>query len=182
MLADLIRRRALAEAGDVGVALTLSLSGEDRGIGSLSSPSVVGVGDEGDVLLGQVAMGAVDQVAHLAGVDEEDCAPAVAMFAIAATPGEEPEQAGIWVERKSWPGRATTQSTRSASIRLLRILPSPDWLEDMEPLARTKPAMPRGERWCRKCWTQAKLALPLGGTPYRSACHPATARPPSRRR
>ena len=58
------------------------------------------------------------------------------------------------------------QSTRSASIRFVRILPSPDWLEDMEPLARTKPAVPRGERWCKKCWTQAKLALPFGGTPY----------------
>ena len=44
------------------------------------------------------------------------------------------------MERKSWPGRAMMQSTRPASIRFLRISPSPDWFEDMEPLARTKPA------------------------------------------
>jgi len=48
---------------------------------------------------------------------------------------------------------------------------SPDWLEDMLPLARTKPAMPRddpgaaGARWWMKCCTQAELALPRGGTP-----------------
>ena len=94
VLADLLQRRALAEAGDVGVALTLTLSREERGIGSLSSPGVVGAGDAGEVILGQVSMGAVDHVAHLAGVDEEDFALAVAVFAIAATPGEEPEAGG----------------------------------------------------------------------------------------
>ena len=57
------------------------------------------------------------------------------------------------------------QSTRSASMRARRMSPSPDWLEDMLPLARTKPAMPCGARWWMKCCTQAKLALPLGGTP-----------------
>ena len=34
------------------------------------------------------------------------------------------------------------QSTRSASMRARRMSPSPDWWEDMLPLARTKPAMP----------------------------------------
>ena len=58
------------------------------------------------------------------------------------------------------------QSTRSASMRACLIVPSPDWLEDMLPLARTKPAMPWGARWWMKCCTQAKLALPRGGTPY----------------
>ncbi len=47
----------------------------------------------------------------------------------------------------------------------LRMSPSPDWLEDMEPLARTKPASPVGARWWMKCCTQAKLALPAGGVP-----------------
>ena len=36
------------------------------------------------------------------------------------------------------------QSTRSASMRFLRISPSPDWLDDIEPLASTKPATPVG--------------------------------------
>jgi hypothetical protein len=35
----------------------------------------------------------------------------------------------------------------------------------MEPLARTKPAMPVGARWWMMCCTQAKLALPTGGLP-----------------
>ena len=36
------------------------------------------------------------------------------------------------------------QSTRSASMMFFRISPSPDWFDDIEPLARTKPAMPVG--------------------------------------
>ena len=32
-------------------------------------------------------------------------------------------------------------------------------------LAKTNPAMPLGAKWERKCWTQAKLALPVGGAP-----------------
>src|SRR3989449_10521795 len=47
----------------------------------------------------------------------------------------------------------------------LRISPSFDVLEDIEPLASTKPVIPPGERWCMKCCTQAKLALFFGGTP-----------------
>ena len=57
------------------------------------------------------------------------------------------------------------QSTRSASIRFFRISPSPDWLDDIDPLASTNPATPAGPRWCTMCCTQAKLALPFGGTP-----------------
>ena len=57
------------------------------------------------------------------------------------------------------------QSTRSASMMARRMSPSPDWLDDMEPLASTKPAVPPGARWWRKCCTQAKLALPAGGAP-----------------
>src|SRR5437867_12512291 len=58
------------------------------------------------------------------------------------------------------------QSTRSASMMFLRISPSFDWLDDIDPLASTKPASPVGARWWMKCCTQAKLALPAGGTPY----------------
>jgi predicted DNA-binding protein with PD1-like motif len=57
------------------------------------------------------------------------------------------------------------QSTRSASTIALRISPSPDWFDDIEPLASTKPAVPFGAKWCMKCCTQAKLALPAGGVP-----------------
>src|SRR2546425_13370303 len=47
----------------------------------------------------------------------------------------------------------------------LRISPSPEVFEDIEPLASTKPAVPLGDRWCIKCSTQAKLALFFGGAP-----------------
>ena len=63
------------------------------------------------------------------------------------------------------PGSATMQSTRSASISCLRISPSPDWLDDIEPFASTKPATPAGARWWTMCCTHAKLALPAGGAP-----------------
>src|SRR5712691_3788160 len=58
------------------------------------------------------------------------------------------------------------QSTRSASTMLLRIPPPPDWFDDIEPLASTKPATPAGARWWTMCCIQAKLALPAGGAPY----------------
>src|SRR5665647_2777821 len=58
------------------------------------------------------------------------------------------------------------QSTRPCSTRFLRISPSPDWLEDIEPLASTKPATPVGDSLLAMCCTHAKFALPAGGTPY----------------
>ena len=36
---------------------------------------------------------------------------------------------------------------QSASMMALRISPSPDWLDDIEPLANTKPRSPVGARW-----------------------------------
>ncbi len=75
-------------------------------------------------------------------------------------------QAGIWVVSNNWPGSAIMQSTRSASIIFRRISPSPDWLLDIDPLARTNPAMPLGARWWTMCCTHAKFALPTGGVPY----------------
>ncbi len=55
-------------------------------------------------------------------------------------------QTGICVVQDSCLGRATMQSTRSASMLFLRMSPSPDWLDESEPLARTKPAVPLGGR------------------------------------
>jgi hypothetical protein len=37
----------------------------------------------------------------------------------------------------------------------LRMSPSPDWFDDMLPLASTNPASPFGARWWMKCCTQA---------------------------
>jgi hypothetical protein len=38
------------------------------------------------------------------------------------------------------------QSTTSSSISFLRISPSPDWFDDIEPFDSTKPATPEGAR------------------------------------
>src|ERR1035441_2412083 len=53
-------------------------------------------------------------------------------------------QTGICVVKNNWPGSATMQSTRSASIKALRISPSFEVCVDMEPFARTNPATPTG--------------------------------------
>ena len=87
VFANLFEGRALAEAGDVGVALALTpvsstgqaltLSQRERGVHGSAAPGVVGVGDAGDVLGGEVAAGAIEHVAHLADVDEEGFVAAV---------------------------------------------------------------------------------------------------------
>jgi hypothetical protein len=48
----------------------------------------------------------------------------------------------------------------------LRISPSPDCCDDIEPLANTMPARPLLDRRASMCCSQAKLALPSGGMPY----------------
>src|SRR5665647_1499537 len=58
------------------------------------------------------------------------------------------------------------QSTRPRSTRFLRISPSPDWLDDIDPFANTKAATPVGDNLLAMCCTHAKFALPAGGTPY----------------
>ena len=52
---------------------------------------MVGAGDAGDVLVGQLAVGAVHHAAELAGVDEEHLAAAVAELAVLPVAREEPE-------------------------------------------------------------------------------------------
>src|SRR6266480_5208032 len=57
------------------------------------------------------------------------------------------------------------QSTRSASTRFLRISPSPDWFEDVEPLANTKacyhPRAPNDARYVvpRRSWRCRRQAI-----------------------
>lgn len=75
---------------------------------------------------------------------------------------------------KSWPGRATMHSTRSASIRARRISPSPPELELMEPLASSRAIEPFGARWWSMCWIHAKFALPCGGVPYFHRASPSS--------
>src|SRR5680860_1270445 len=84
---DLIQRGALAECRDILVLASILLT----------SPSVVRVGDLGDVFFGQFAVGAVDEVAHLAGIDEKRLAVAGAKAALlvnALVAGQEPEADG----------------------------------------------------------------------------------------
>ena len=56
------------------------------------------------------------------------------------------------------------QATKWASIRFFGISASRDWLDDIDPLASTKPGPAAGAGWWTMCYTQAKLALPFGGT------------------
>ena len=60
----------------------------------LAAPGVIGAGDARDVLVGQLAVGAVDHAAELAGVDEEHLAAAVAELAVLLVAREEPEAGG----------------------------------------------------------------------------------------
>src|SRR5665647_1668083 len=79
--AHLVERRALAEARDV-VVLPYP---------RLAAPGVVGVGDAGDVVVGELAVGPVDHRPELASVDEEDLAAAVTEAVVAAAAREEPQ-------------------------------------------------------------------------------------------
>ena len=125
MLADLLQRRALAEAGDVGVALTLALSRRERGISGLSrgekgaggavAPGVVGVRDAGDVVAGQFAVGAVDHAAHPARVDEQHLARAVAQPASLPGSREEPE-AGRYLRRVEELARQRDHAVHQAGL------------------------------------------------------------------
>src|SRR3990172_1765598 len=74
VMADLVQGGGFAEAGDIFIPLTPALSHTGR---SFAAPSVVGVGDPGDIVIGQVAMDAIDQCAELAGVDEQSLAAAI---------------------------------------------------------------------------------------------------------
>ena len=54
-----------------------------------------------------------------------------------------------------YPGAAASFDRAIAAAIARRISPSPDWVEDIEPLASTTPAVPEGARWCRMCCSHA---------------------------
>src|SRR5688572_5211480 len=81
VLPYLLESCASAEAGNVGVFADLLLA----------APYVIGVSDARDVLVGQLAMRAVDEAAKLAGVDEQHVTAPVAEPPIRAIAREEPE-------------------------------------------------------------------------------------------
>ena len=138
----------------------------------------------GDVLVGEFPVGAVDHGAHLPGVDEEHLAAGGRARREAErclVAGEEPEADRDLrgVEELAGQGDdAVDQVGLDDAPGGSR--PRRDVLEDSEPLARTKPAMPFGARWWIMCWIQAKLALPTGGVPYFQRASSAAARRPSR--
>ncbi len=83
---DFFCRGGFAEAGDVGVRRKIKsapfrlrhLPPLRRGRDGIAAPGVVGVGDAGDIGIGEFAVNAVDQGAEFAGVDEQGLFAAVA--------------------------------------------------------------------------------------------------------
>ena len=132
----------------------------------LASPGVVGVGDVPNVFAAHVPVGAIHHVAHLAGIDKQYLARPLPVRTAQARSGQEPKTGRYRSGVEELTGQSHHAIHQSASTIASRIFPSPDCLEDMEPLARTNPADPQGDRWWIMCCTQAKLALREGGTPY----------------
>src|SRR5262249_34744296 len=81
VLADLLQRRALAEARYVGVLARLLLA----------TPGVAGVSDAGDVFVGQLAVRAVYHTAHLACVNKEHVATTITELAVLLVARQEPQ-------------------------------------------------------------------------------------------
>ena len=159
MLAHFFEGCAFTEAGDVGVGtLTPTLSHRGRGgicphpalsqrEREFTAPGVVGVGDAGEVFIGQFAVGAVDHAAQFAGVYEEDF--------LSFDPGacrlcgrgqETTDRRGSGSSRRVGRAARPCSPRGQFSIRFFLISPSPDWFDDIEPLASTKPATPLGAR------------------------------------
>ena len=63
--------------------------------------------------------------------------------------------------RRAGRGGGTMQSTRSASMRARRMLPSPDWLEDMLPLSVRRPSACAGLRRRRFRWLRLRKPILL---------------------
>ena len=84
MLADFIRRCTFAETGDVRVLACIGLT----------APGVVGLGDAGDVVIGQFPVGAVHHAAQLTGVNEQDFTATVACRVASSGAGQEPQAGG----------------------------------------------------------------------------------------
>src|SRR5947209_2035960 len=84
MDANVLERCALAEGRDVGVIASFRLA----------APSVICAGHTGDVLAGELAMGAIHHNTELAGVDEEHLSAPVAEPAVLSVPRQELEAGG----------------------------------------------------------------------------------------
>ena len=139
--------------GSFGLTFTLTPALSRRGRGRFGrgetfAPGVVGIGDAGDVFVGQFAVGAVDHTTQFAGVDEQDFAAPVAELAVFAVAGKKPQL----VRRGSGSSRKVGRAARPCSPRVVGFdQVSPDFAlaglaDDMEPLASTKPVMPLGAR------------------------------------
>lgn len=84
---DIFECGGFAEAGPVFVGAVFGFA----------APGVVGAGDFGDFIGGELPVGAVDEGAHVAGIDKEGFAPAVSIAAFVVGcfgAGEEPEAGG----------------------------------------------------------------------------------------
>ena len=131
---DLLERCAFAKSGHIRVTV------------AFPTPVVVCVGNPGDVLVCELALGPAHHAAKLACVHEQDIASPRSKLAASPILSEEPQARWNLSRVEELAGKATMQSTKSASIRFFRISPSPDWFDDIEPFASTNPATPPGAK------------------------------------
>ena len=105
---------------------------------------MVGAGDFLNVLVREFAGAAVDEVAQVARVDEEDFV--LARVAVVAGAVKKPEGGRYLGVEEELGGQVDDAVDEVPSAIIVRMSPSPWLLVVREPLARTTPAMPVGAR------------------------------------
>ena len=147
--ADLVERSGFAETGYVLVSREAALFFKHRVCFSASnialcSPRVIGIGNLFNIIIGQFTMNAVNHCAKFAGVDEEHMPPPVTE-APSSYRSNEPEADGDLCRIElTGHGDHTINPTGLGDV--LADLPFAGLVDDIEPLARTKPAIPVGAR------------------------------------
>src|SRR6266511_62355 len=92
MPADFVERGGFAETGDIGVFR--SPFDMLRTNGLFSAPKMIHAPDAPNFLVSQLAVGAVNELSELAGVDEKRFAAAIAEPVIFLLAGEDPHNRG----------------------------------------------------------------------------------------
>ncbi len=138
MLADVLQGGGFAKACHVGIV--------SRAL--FSTPGVVGVCDLLNLLIRQFTPGAIHQHAQRTGIHQQHLPASVAQpFAGIFITRQKPQTSRNLRGVKQLP-RHCDHAIHDVSLNhVCADLPSPEWLELIEPLASTTPAVPLGARW-----------------------------------